>query len=223
VIPNDDFETDDREDASGIRHVVLLGDGLGDLARMQQSGALEGRLLPARSEPWKLTLLSASDIARTSLRPDIPKDATHVVISIEGNRAIEASGVLGGQPASYEEGLARLSFAADQFEDQVEALIRAGQATRLPTVICTMWPPRYPEPVRQRAAVAALTIFNWRIFRRALAAGISIVDLHNACSEQSDYADDTLLSMSGLRKAANVVSRALREVTSRGAGTEVFW
>ena len=223
MIPNDDFETDDREDASGIRHVVLLGDGLGDLARMQQSGALEGRLLPARSEPWKLTLLSASDIARTSLRPDIPKDATHVVISIEGNRAIEASGVLGGQPASYEEGLARLSFAADQFEDQVEALIRAGQATRLPTVICTMWPPRYPEPVRQRAAVAALTIFNWRIFRRALAAGISIVDLHNACSEQSDYADFTLLSMSGLRKAANVVSRALSEVTSRGAGTEVFW
>lgn len=223
MIPNDDFETDDREDASGIRHVVLLGDGLGDLARMQQSGALEGRLLPARSEPWKLTLLSASDIARTSLRPDIPKDATHVVISIEGNRAIEASGVLGGQPASYEEGLARLSFAADQFEDQVEALIRAGQATRLPTVICTMWPPRYPEPVRQRAAVAALTIFNWRIFCCALAAGISIVDLHNACSDQSDYADDTLLSMSGLRKAANVVSRALREVTSRGAGTEVFW
>ena len=223
MIPNDDFEAGDGEDARDIRHIILLGDGLGDLARIQQSGALEGRLLPSRNEPWKLTLLSASDIARTSLRPDIPQDATHVVISIEGNRAIETSGVLSGQPASFEEGLARLSFAADQFEDQVEALIRAGRATRLPGVICTMWPPRYPEPVRQRAAVAALTIFNWRIFHCALAAGISIVDLRNACSDQSDYADHTLLSMSGMRKATDVIFRALGEVTRRGAGTEVFW
>ncbi len=205
-----------------IRHVVVLGDGLGDLARVQQQGTLEGKLLPARREPWRLTLLPASDVARASLKPEIPDDATHVVISIEGNRAIEASGVLSGQPASFEEGLARLSFAADQFEDQVATLIRAGLATGLPSVVCTMWPPRYAEPVRQRAAVAALTLFNWRIYRRALEASISIVDLQNACCERSDYADSALLSMSGLQKAASVVSRALSEVSRRGAGTEVF-
>ncbi|MBI2959538.1 MAG: SGNH/GDSL hydrolase family protein, partial [Betaproteobacteria bacterium] len=90
-------------------------------------------------------------------------------------------------------------------------------------VICTMCPPRYPEPVRQRAAVAALTIFNWRIFRRALEAGIAIVDLRNACSEGGDYADHALLSKSGLQKCANIVWRALWEVSRGGARTEVFW
>jgi hypothetical protein len=76
--------------------------------------------------------------------------------------------------------------------------------------------------VRQRAAVAALTIFNWRIYRRALEAGVSIVDLCNACSEHGDYADHALLSMSGLRKSTDIIFRALGEVSRGGARTEVF-
>lgn len=212
----------DSEDPSAVRHVVVFGDGLQGLERVQQPGALEGKLLPERREPWTLTVLPASEVARSS-RPAIPDDATHVVISIEGNRAIASSGLLLGHPATFTDGLARLSFAADQFEATVEALVRSAKATRLPCVICTMCPPRYPEPVRQRAAVAALTIFNWRIFRRALEAGIAIVDLRNACGESSDYADHTLLSKSGLQKCAHIVWRALWEVSRGGARTEVFW
>lgn len=209
-------------DEHPIRHIVLIGDGLGDLARVQEPGALEGKLMPGRREPWKLSVLVADPLVRSSHLTSIPADATHIVISIEGNRAIHESGLLSGKPASMEEGLARLSYAADQFEDKVSALIRAAQETHLPTVICSMWPPRYPEPTRQRAAVAALGIFNSRILRRAVDARISLVDLRRVCSEQGDYADHTMLSRSGLQKAANVIWRALFEVSRRGSGTEVF-
>jgi len=209
---------------SAIRHVVLIGDGLGDLARPRErpAGTLEGTLMPGRRDPWKLTVIAADQFTRASPLFNFPDDATHVVISIEGNRAIQESGLLEGRPASMEEGLARLSYAADQFEDKVEALIQAAQATRLPTVICSMWPPRHPEPAHQRAAVAALGIFNSRILRRAVDARISLVDLRRVCNEPGDYADDTMLSRTGLQKAANVISRALFEVSRRGPGTEVF-
>ncbi len=211
-------------DEFAIRHVVLIGDGLGGLARPKEriAGELEGKLTPGRRDAWKLTVLPADQILAPSPMFYFPADATHIVISIEGNHAIEDSGLLAGKPDSMEAGLARLSFAADQFEDKVEALIRAAQGTRLPTVICKMWPPRYPEPTRQRAAVAALGIFNSRILHRAVEAGISLVDLRWICSEQQDYADQTMLSRDGLQKAANLIGRALFEVSRRGPGTEVF-
>jgi hypothetical protein len=207
-----------------IRHVVLIGDGLGDLARANERGAgtLEGTLMPGRRDQWKLSVIAADQIGRSSPLFNFPDDATHVVISIEGNQAIRESGLLEGKPASMAAGLARLSYAADQFENKVEALIQAAQATRLPTVICSMWPPRYQDPTHQRAAVAALGIFNSRILRRAVEARISLVDLRPVCNEPEDYADDTMLSRHGLQKAANVISRALFEVSRRGSGTEVF-
>ena len=211
-------------DEHPIRHIVLIGDGLGDLARLQRQepGTLEGKLMPGRRDPWTLTVLLADQVVKLSHEFNFPADATHIVISIEGNHAIRDSGLLAGKPDSMEEGLARLSYAADQFEDKVEALIRAAQETRLPTVICSMWPPRYPEPKHQRAAVAALGIFNSRILRCAVDARISLVDLRRVCSEQGDYADHIMLSRSGLQKAANVIWRALFEVSRRGPGTEVY-
>lgn len=211
-------------DEHPIRHVVLIGDGLGDLGRVQQQepGTLEGKLMPGRRDPWTLTVLLADQVVKSSHEFSFPADATHIVISIEGNHAIRESGLLEGKPASMEAGLARLSYAADQFENKVEALIQVAQATRLPTVICNMWPPRYLEPTHQRAAVAALGIFNSRILHRAVEARISLVDLRRVCSEQQDYADQTMLSRSGLQKAANLIGRALFEVSRRGPGTEVF-
>jgi hypothetical protein len=220
----DDTAAPAAGDPHPIRHVVLIGDGLGDLARHHRwdPGTLEGKLMPGRQEPWTLSVVSADELLGAAHLYSFPDDATHVVISIEGNRAIHESGLLEGTPASMEEGLARLSFAADQFEDEIAALIHAAQAARLPLVMCSMWPPRYPQPTRQRAAVAALGIFNSRILRRALEARICLVDLRRICDEAQDYADETMLSRSGLRKAANVVSRALFEVSRRGPGTEVF-
>jgi len=224
MMPVREPATSVANDATCIRHVVLIGDALGELARslQREPGSVESKLVPGRREAWRLTLLPAGDVVKPSLPRELPADATHVVISIEGNCAIESSELLRGRPASYEDALARLSFAADQFEGVVQVLIRASQAARLPTVICTMWPPRHPEPTRQRAASAALAIFNDRILRRAVEARLPIVDLRAVCTEAEDFAGPTLLSRAGLAKAANTVWLALYEVSRRGPGAEVF-
>lgn len=210
---------------SVVRHIVLFGDAMGDLQRVQQErgpGGLEGRLMPNDPDPWKLTLLSADRVVRRSITTEIPPDATHIVISIEGNRAIQSSGLLATAPASYEEALSRLSYAADEFEREVRALIAAARTVALPAVICIMFPPRYEEPVHQRAAATALAIFNDRIIHRAADAQMGMVDLRAACTEPGDYANETQLSGDGLRKAARLIWRALQEASAHGPGARIY-
>lgn len=210
---------------TAVRHIVLFGDAMGDLQRVQQErgpGGLEGRLMPNDPDPWKLTLLSADRVVRRSITTEIPPDATHIVISIEGNRAIQSSGLLATAPGSYEEALSRLSYAADEFEREVRALIAAARTVALPTVICIMFPPHYDEPVHQRAAATALAIFNDRIIHRAADAQIGIVDLRGACTEPGDYANETQLSGAGMRKAARLIWRALQEASAHDPGARIY-
>lgn len=207
-----------------VRHIVLFGDAMGDLQRVQQErgpGGLESRLMPNDPDPWKLTLLSADRVVRRSPTTEIPSDATHIVISIEGNRAIKSSGLLEGAPESYEEALSRLSYAADEFDREIRSLIEAAKASGLPAVICIMFPPHYAEPVYQRAATTALAIFNDRIILRAAEAQMPMVDLRGVCREVEDYANESQLSGTGLRKAAALIWRALQETAVHGPGTRI--
>lgn len=210
--------------ATSIPHIVLLGDSLGNMPTISDRGPgmLEKQLLPDIEEPWRLTIIRADDVISHSPLAEFPAGASHVVISVEGNRAIQSSQLLEGRPDSYESALARLSFAADQFEGVMDALIKAALRTGLPTVVCTMYQPRYANPVRQRAASAALAIFNDRIIRLAVDARLPIVDYRSVCTGPADYGDEGLLSRVGLAKVAAVIWRALHESANRGTGTEIF-
>ena len=212
----------DFDKPSPMPHIVLLGDALGDMPRMQEQGELENKLLPDWKVKWRLTVIQADDVINRSPLAEIPPTASHVVISVEGNRAIRSSRLLEGRPGSYEDALARLSYAADQFESVIRNLIGVARRARLPTVICTMYQPRYSEPVQQRAASAALAIFNDRIITLAVEAGISIVDYRSVCSEPGDFGEKGLLSRAGLSKVAQAIWRALHEAARRGPGTEIF-
>lgn len=198
-----------------ITHVVLLGDALGRMPQLRELGPrhLENQLLPDSGTDWRLSLIRADDVINRSPLAQFPADASHVVISVEGNRAIAASGLLQGRPESYEEALARLSFAADQFEEVMRMLVDAALRTRLPVAICTMFPPLHRDPVKQRAASAALAIFNDRIMLRALAARIPVIDLRTACSYPADYSAEGLLSRIGVTKVAGLIRKALQQGT----------
>lgn len=211
-------------EASAVSHVVLFGDALGHLPQIRDRGPghLENRLLPDWKEPWRLTLLRADDVISRSPLAQLPSDATHVVISIEGNRAIEASGLLKERPESYEQALARLSFAADEFEGVLRTLMQAALRTHLPVAVCTMFLPHLRNPVQQRAAATALAIFNDRIIRQVVEARLPMADLRSACTEASDYSSSGLLSRSGLTKVAMLIWRALHDGSRGGSVTEIF-
>jgi hypothetical protein len=72
-------------------------------------------------------------------------------------------------------------------------------------------------------AAAALAIFNDRILKRAFAARLSIVELRLVCDEDGDYATETLLSRTGVRKVANVARSALYEVSREPGRTRVYF
>lgn len=208
-----------------FRHVVMLGDVLLEAYSEidKTPGNFESDVLPRTRHRWKLTVVSAAEVERAGLGLALPKDATHAMIFVEGNHAIEQSGLLDGRPGGDGRTLQRLSLAADEFERNLERLIHVAQAARLVNLVCTMFPPNYNDPARQRAACAALAVFNDRVTKRAAAARAALIDLRLTCNEPADYDKPTLLSRSGVQKVANVVRFAMYELDAGARRSEVFF
>jgi|SRR5580765_1726884 hypothetical protein len=204
-----------------IRHLVLLGDALQNIDMGVDPA--EDVLVPRPRNPWKLTVLEAPHVLERGWSRVIPLDATHIGICVDGGWAIEASGLLRARAQSVSEALETLVVAADQFEDVFAKLVKSALEAGLPTVVCTLVPARHEEPSRQRAAAAALAIFNDRILRQAVAANLSVVDLRFVCNEDVDFASETLLSHAGVRKVANVGRSALYEVSREPGRTRVYF
>jgi hypothetical protein len=213
--------TGEGSSADVIRHLVLLGDALQNIDL--GSGEIESALVPRPRNPWKITVLQALQTLQRGHVREIPEDATHVVISIEGAWAIQASGLLQAGTHTIREALVTLCAAADEFERILAGMIAAAQETGLPTVVCTLVPARYAKPEEHRVAMTALAIFNDRVVRRAFAAALPIVDLRMVCDEDADYTSETLLSRAGVRKAANVIRAALYEVSRSVERTRVYF
>ena len=166
------------------RHVVLLGDALLEAYSSidKTPGKFEDALLPGTRNQWKISVVSAAEVERGGPSLALPRDATHAIIFIEGNHAIEQSGLLHDRSDGCRETLEQLSLAADEFERTLERLIHVAQAARLVIMVCTMFQPNYKDPVRQRTACAALAIFNDRVTKRAAQARVSLIDLRVICN-----------------------------------------
>ena len=207
------------------RHVVLLGDALLEAYSSidKTPGKFEDALLPGTRNQWKISVVSAAEVERGGPSLALPRDATHAIIFIEGNHAIEQSGLLHSRPDGCGQTLEQLSLAADEFEHTFERLIHVAQAARLVIMVCTMFQPNYKDPVRQRTACAALAVFNDRVTKRAAQARVSLIDLRVICNEPEDYDQPTRLSKSGLQKAANVIRFAMFELDAGARRCEVFF
>ena len=207
------------------RHVVLLGDALLEayVGIDKTPGEFEDDLLPGTRNQWKISVVSAAEVESAGPALVLPGDATHAIIFIEGNHAIEQSGLLNSRPDAYGQKLEQLSLAADEFEHTLARLIHVAQAARLVIMVCTMFAPYYKDPVRQRTACAALAVFNDRVTKRAAEARVSLIDLRLICIEPEDYDKPTQLSKSGLQKTANVIRFAMFELDAGVRRCEVFF
>jgi len=207
------------------RHVVLLGDALLEayISIDKTPGKFEEALVPGTRNQWKISVVSAAEVERAGTARVLPSDATHAIIFIEGNHAIEQSGLLHSRADAHAQTLEQLSLAADEFERTLARLIHVAQAARLVIMVCTMFQPNYKDPARQRTACAALAVFNDRVIKRAAEARVSLIDLRLICNEPEDYDKPTQLSKSGLQKAANVVRFAMFELDAAPRRSEVFF
>jgi hypothetical protein len=75
----------------------------------------------------------------------------------------------------------------------------------LPTALCTIYDPRFPDPRLQRLAVTGLVLFNDVILREAFARGLPVIDLRLLCDSDEDYANPIEPSSKGGQKIASAI------------------
>jgi hypothetical protein len=76
----------------------------------------------------------------------------------------------------------------------------------LPTAVCTIYDPRFPDPKRQRSAATVLTVFNDCITREAFARGLPLIDLRLICDRDEDFANPIEPSVRGGAKIAAAIA-----------------
>jgi lysophospholipase L1-like esterase len=147
-----------------MHHVVLLGDSIFDNAAYVVGGPDVRMQLEAQLTPDCRVTLLAVDGHRTAdvagqLR-QLPADASHLVVSIGGNDALDHLDFLSASAYSVADVLERLAAIAEAFERTYYQMVQAVMHHRLPTALCTIYYPRFPEQALQRIAMTALTVFN---------------------------------------------------------------
>ena len=198
-------------------HVVLLGDSIFDnRVYVAPQPDVTRQLRERLGAGWAVTLAAVdghvtTDVGRTQL-DRVPRDASHLVVSVGGNDALGHASILGEPAGSVAEAVERLAEAQASFATAYAGMIDAVTALSLPTAVCTIYDANYSEPQR-RLVVAALALFNDVISRAAFSRGLPLIDLRLICSEPADYANPIEPSATGGDKIAAAIADMLRAPT----------
>lgn len=152
----------------------------------------------------------------------IPDESTHLFISVGGNDALQNSDVLQMRNNSSAEVLNVLAQRADEFERRYRQMLEQVLSRNLPTAICTVYYPNFPDPVIQKIAVTALTVFNDAIIRQAILSGLPCLDLRLICNEREDYANEIEPSSKGGRKIAAKILEVVNQHDFSKGRTEIY-
>ena len=209
-----------------MSHIILLGDSIFDNARYVPGGPpVAKQLQELLPRGWRVTLLAldgavVADVADQLAQ--VPVDATHLIVSVGGNDALEHSGVV-----RREGGIAALglfSYMADirlQFRQRYWEMLRGLASRRLPMAVCTIYD---SIPGITREEQAGLCLFNDVILREAFRAGLPVVDFRLICADVDDYAKSSPVEPStvGGAKIARVIARVVTAHDFRGGHSRVY-
>ena len=193
-------------------HIVLLGDSIFDNGSYTRGEPdVVGHLASLIPWTWRATLL-AVDGARTadvgSQLDRVPRDATHLIVSVGGNDALLNSDLLEAPARSSAEVLLMFASRIEAFEKAYRCLVDRVTALKRDVTICTIYNGAL-DPELARPARVALMTFNDVILRVAFAHHASVIDLRGVCVERSDYANPIEPSGPGGWKIASAVARAV--------------
>ncbi|MHA7262381.1 SGNH/GDSL hydrolase family protein [Arthrobacter sp. TMN-37] len=201
-----------RGNADAPGHAVLLGDSIFDNAAYVPGGPdvvqqLRGEL----PQGWRATLLAVDGDVTSGVERQLrslPPDATHLVVSIGGNDALQFSYLLDERVPTVAAALALLERAQRQFAAAYGGMLEAVTAVGLPAAVCTIYDTPPGEP-NQPVIRTALAVFNDCITRAAFARAVPLIDLRLICGEDADYANPIEPSVQGGAKIARAVASLL--------------
>jgi hypothetical protein len=209
-----------------MNHVVLLGDSIFDNARYVPGdpSVIEHvrRCLPGE---WRATLLARDGAGTAEVGRQIdqlPGDATHVILSVGGNDALDHSGLILHELAgSFAEVLSRLAVVQEQFQRDYRGVLRRLLDHGRTTAVCTVYD---AIPGLDPAERTGLCLFNDVLLREAFRAGVPVIDLRLVCTDVADYSRSSPIepSVVGGGKIARAVVRLVTGYDCQREGSRVF-
>jgi hypothetical protein len=189
-------------------HVVLLGDSIFDNGAYTSGGPDVVSHLRRLVQPeWQVSLLAEDGATTADLTRQVrhvPIDASHLVISIGGNDALQNTDLLSLPTVSSTQALEAFATRLKVFEDAYRSAIIGVTALRRKTMVCTIYNGALEEYAT--AARVGLAIFNDVILRAAVDFRLDALELRSICTEPDDYANAIEPSNQGGLKIAGAVA-----------------
>jgi hypothetical protein len=206
-------------------HVVLLGDSIFDNSAYT-GGAPDvvmhlRRLLPAG---WQATLCAVDGATIAELKSQlgcVPADASHLVIAVGGNDALQNSDLLSLRVTSSAQALELFADRIAAFEQAYRRAVKQALALECHTAVCTVYNGAL-EAGRATIARVGLTLFNDVILRTAIDLRLDALELRSICTEPGDYANPIEPSGQGGLKIARAVAHLVGAL-SGGSGPARIW
>jgi lysophospholipase L1-like esterase len=189
--------------------LVLIGDSIFDNAAYTRGGpdvVSQVRALLPRG--WEATLLAVDGSTTDQVVGQLgrlPRNATHLVLSVGGNDALQHLGILDAPSTSIAKSVEVLAGIASDFERRYRVAIAACLDTARPLAVCTIYNGYFDDPSFQRIASATLTLFNDAIIRVAIEHALPVIDLRLVCVTAEEYANPIEPSSVGGEKIARVI------------------
>jgi lysophospholipase L1-like esterase len=199
-----------------VAHIVLIGDSIFDNSSYTQGAPdVLSHLRNAIPKGWRATLLAVDGATTAAIGAQLqrlPKDATHLVVSVGGNDALGHVNLLNARVSTTVEALDSFAPHVDRFHREYRAAIAGATAHALPAIVCTIYNGRLDRPVAT-AARMALSLFNDVILRTAAELDLRVIELRDVCDSPADYANPIEPSDSGGKKIARAILDAVRAST----------
>jgi len=205
-----------------MTHVAILGDSIFD-NKAYVGGAPDVRAQVQAMLPEFEVSSAARDGAViadvASQLSQLPRTTTHMVVSIGGNDAIRASGVIDENAITVFSALEKVAAVAEGFAQSYAGMVRLLSERSIPIALCTIYDPRFPDLGRRRVSTTALTVLNDAITRQAFGARASLIDLRLICNQDEDFANAIEPSVVGGGKIARAIAAFAK---GSGATAAVF-
>jgi hypothetical protein len=214
------------EASEPMNHLVLLGDSTFDnrayVPPRCEVIALLKRTLPAGCQA-SLLAVDGSLIADVEQQiASLPRDATHLLISVGGNDGLQHAALLSRPVASVAEALAHLDDMRVRFEDGYRRMLDKVCRYGLPVAICSIYRPRFDDTALQLASQAALPLLNDAITREAFARGLDLLDFRLLFDDPADFSHTIEPSAQGGAKMARAIVGMLVGENSMVRRSQVF-
>jgi hypothetical protein len=143
----------------------------------------------------------------------VPHDASHLIVSIGGNDALQNLDLLATRVNSTAEAFEALAEPIALFEQRYRRAIKEVLALRRWTAVCTVYNGALERNI-VRAARIALAVFNDVILRTAVDLSLPALELRSVCTDAGDYAHAIEPSSGGGFKIAGAITRLIARAGS---------